>query len=158
MTPVPLLRANLKTSNAHAGGLFGIQDARLATVSELPEGKNALNTGLLKSITGGDDLPIRDVGEKAGISRPARGTLLLAMNDNDLSRLKLDDPALVDRCYILPYPSIPEGEQDKGFVDAVKESIPTYGKRSWQNWSCEPLNLMTLARTRRSRRNRSWMP
>ena len=117
-----LLRANLKTSNAHAGGLFGIQDARLATVSELPEGKNALNTGLLKSITGGDDLPIRDVGEKAGISRPARGTLLLAMNDNDLSRLKLDDPALEDRCYILPYPSIPEGEQDKGFVDAVKET------------------------------------
>ena len=105
---------------AHQGNLFGIQDSRIAVVSELPDGKAKLNVSLIKSLDGIGGLTQRDVGEKAGPSRPATGTLFVSVNDADIDRIPLTDRAMRDRIRILHYPPLPEGGRDEEMVDRVR--------------------------------------
>ena len=105
---------------AHQGNLFGIQDSRIAVVSELPDGKARLNVSLIKSLDGIGGLTQRDVGEKAGPSRPATGTLFVSVNDPDIDRIPLTDRAMRDRIRILHYPPLPEGARDEEMVDRVR--------------------------------------
>ena len=105
---------------AHQGNLFGIQESRIAVVSELPDGKAKLNVSLIKSLDGIGGLTQRDVGEKAGPSRPASGTLFVSVNDADIDRIPLTDGAMRDRIRILHYPSLPEGVRDEEMVDRVR--------------------------------------
>ena len=116
-----LLRSRFQTPNDHAGGLFGVQDARIGTISEIPEGRESFNTQLIKQLVGGDGLNIRNVREKSTGSRPARATLFVAMNPPDMDRLNIIDPALKDRVCILPYPQIAEKLRDKRIVTQVQE-------------------------------------
>ena len=62
------------SGNAHQGNLYGVQDARLVVTEEPPLGAR-FNGSLLKDLSGGLTQHLRDVGEKAGPSRPAQGTL-----------------------------------------------------------------------------------
>ena len=105
---------------AHQGNLFGIQDSRIAVVSELPDGKAKLNVSLIKSLDGIGGLTQRDVGEKAGPSRPATATLFVSVNDADIDRIPLTDRAMRDRIRILHYPPLPEGGRDEEMVDRVR--------------------------------------
>ena len=78
------------TPNSHAGGLFGIQDAAVAIVSEAPqEDKVTFNERLVRSATGGDVLNMRDVGEKSGPGRPASATMVMALNPSQLPGISL---------------------------------------------------------------------
>ena len=118
--PEVLLTDRMQHSHGHQGGLFGVQDARIATVSEIPDGRGRFNTGLLKRLAGGDSDSMRDVGEKAGPSRPATATILIAVNPPDFDRLDLTDSALEDRARILPYPSLPDGQRNPAVLDTVR--------------------------------------
>ena len=120
--PAVLLTDRLQHANGHQGGLFGVQDARIATVSEIPDGRGRFNVGLLKSLTGGDPDSVRDVGEKAGPSRPATATIFVAANPPDFDRLDLTDSALEDRARILPYPSLPAGRRNPAVLDIVQNN------------------------------------
>lgn len=115
-----LLQSRGQSAHAHKGGLFGIQDARLAAVSELPDGGGRFNVGLVKLLDGVGLVSIRDVGEKAGLGRPATATIFVAVNPLDMDRLVLTDTALLDRIRILPYPQIPEDRRSLGFAVAVR--------------------------------------
>lgn len=105
--------------NGHQGGLFGMHDALIATVSELPDRTARFNTGLLKSLDGIAALPLRDVHEKAGAARPVRATLIVAINETDLTKVNLADPALADRVKILDYPPLPQGHADTSVIETV---------------------------------------
>ena len=115
-----LLQRRGQSANAHKGGLFGIQDARLAAVSDLPDGGGRFNVGLIKQLDGVGPVSIRDVGEKAGPGRPATATIFVAVNPLDMDRLALTDNAMLDRIRILPYPCIPEDRRSRGFATAVR--------------------------------------
>ena len=118
--PSVLLTDRLQHANGHQGGLYGVQDARIATVSEIPDGRGKFNTGLLKTLTGGDYDSIRDVGEKAGPSRPATATVFVAANPPDFDRLDLTDSALEDRARILPYPTLPNDRRNPDVLNTVQ--------------------------------------
>ena len=120
--PSVLLTDRMQHANGHQGGLFGVQDARIATVSEIPDGRGRFNVGLLKSLTGGDPDSVRDVGEKAGPSRPATATIFVAANPPDFDRLDLTDSALEDRARILPYPSLPAGQRNPSVLNTVQHN------------------------------------
>ena len=105
---------------AHQGNLFGIQDSRIAVVSELPDGRAKLNVSLIKSLDGVGGLTHRDVGQKAGPSRPASGTLFVSVNNADIDRIPLTDSAMRDRIRILHYPALPDGVRDEEMVDRVR--------------------------------------
>ena len=106
--------------NGHQGNIYGIQYARIAIASEVPEGRARFNTGLIKSLDGVAPVPLRDVGEKAGVSRPAAATLFISVNKGDVDRLDMTDSALVDRTRILPYPKLP-GQPNPAYVDILRE-------------------------------------
>ena len=116
-----LMRSRFQTPNDHAGNLFGVQNARIGTISEIPKGRESFNGPLIKQLVGGDGLNLRDVREKSSGTRPARATLFVALNPPDMERLDSTDRALNDRVYILPYPQLPEKLRDKRVVTQVQE-------------------------------------
>ena len=118
-----LAATRMSTSNAHNAGLWGIQDCRVATVEELPGDGQRLNVGLLKSLSGGGPLSLRDVGEKAGPQRPATATIFVACNEVDADRLSLQDEAMADRARILPYPAVPAAKQDADLITRVTRDV-----------------------------------
>ena len=92
---------------AHQGNLYGAQDARFIMTEEPPPGRK-FDASLLKSISGGMVQRWRNVGEKAGASRPVRGTLFIALNHGQEDALDTSDEALADRTRLLQYPCLPE--------------------------------------------------
>ena len=109
-------------SSGHQSAYFGIQDARIAVISEMPDGRSRFNNGLFRTMTGGDPMNVRDVREKAGPMRPARGTVFIALNPGDVERLDLTDAALKDRARILPYPPLPTDQRNPAVLQAVREN------------------------------------
>ena len=91
-------------------------------MSEIPDGRGRFNAGLLKTLTGGDPDSLRDVGEKAGPSRPATATVFIAANPPDFDRLDLTDAALEDRARILPYPPLPGDQRNPDVLDTVQHN------------------------------------
>ena len=116
-----LLHSQWANPHGHQGGIFGIQNALIAVVSELPERKAKLDVGLLKKLDGITPLSVRDVGKKAGSFLPAKATLFVALNPPDIERLDLMDDALESRVRILPYPSLPSVAP--GFEGLFEECI-----------------------------------
>ena len=105
---------------SHRAELIGIQDARIAVVSELADSRERLNVPLIKSLDGIVSLTLRDAFEKTGPARPAKATLFVSMNDSDAKRIPLNDEAFRDRIRILPYRAIPEPAQDAEMVNRVR--------------------------------------
>ena len=113
------------TPNSHSGGLFGIQDAAIAIVSEAPqEDKVTFNERLIRSATGGDVLNMRDVGEKSGPGRPASATMVMALNPDQLPGISLRDEALRDRLKIMDYPplALADADVDPMRLETVRDS------------------------------------
>ena len=113
------------TPNSHSGGLFGIQDAAIAIVSEAPqEDKVTFNERLIRSLTGGDVQNMRDVGEKSGSGRPASATIVMALNPDQLPGISLRDEALRDRIKIMDYPplELAEADVDDMRIEAVRDN------------------------------------
>ena len=113
------------TPNSHDAGLFGVQDAAIAIVSEAPQtDKVTLNERLVRTLTGGDYLNMRELGEKSGPGRPASATLVMALNLSQLPGVNLTDGALRDRIKILNYPplSISSASIDYMRYETVREN------------------------------------
>ena len=108
--------------NGHTEHLKHFQDGRFAYSSELADNGARFNEGLIKVLTGGDDLDIRAAHKSSGPSRPATATIFQAVNPKDLARLSLLDSALAERTAILNWPPFPpETVKDAGRVNAVTE-------------------------------------
>ena len=101
-----LALSKFASPNAHHGGLYGVQYARIAGVSEPKAGGVSFNEGLILELTGGDALNIRDVREKSRGSFPATATLIVALNPIQITNVNLIDKALLDRTKILKYPNL----------------------------------------------------
>ena len=113
------------TPNSHDGGLFGIQDAAVAIVSEAPQGdKVTFDERLIRSATGGDVLNMRDVGEKSGPGRPASATMVMALNPGQLHGISLMDEALRDRLKLMDYPplALADADVDPMRLEAVRDN------------------------------------
>ena len=95
--------------NAHSDHLKYFPYGRVAISSELPQGRESFNDGLIKRLTGGDDITVRAAKEAAGASRVARATIFFSLNETDVDRLSLVDQAMAARTRILPWPDLPEG-------------------------------------------------
>ena len=106
---------------AHQGGLFGLQDARIAFTSEMPDNNSRLDVGLLKKLDGIEPLPIRDVGEKAGPADPSSATVFIGLNDGDAHRLPFRVEAIRVRARVLNYPKVPK--KDEGLVNRVRRPV-----------------------------------
>lgn len=106
---------------AHQGGLFGLQDSRIAFTSELPDNNSRLDVGLLKKLDGIESLSLRDVGEKAGPADPSSATVFISLNDTDAHRLPFRVEAVRVRARILNYPKVPE--KDEGFINRVRRAV-----------------------------------
>ena len=133
-----LIATRFATRNAHSGGLFGIQDALFASMSELPS-KGNLSVPDLKRLDGVEPLSIRDVSEKAGVSRPSKAALMFSCNRADIDRLDLSDDGLAARVRILPYPAVPNPASDLAQV-VTQDSKVRQAVFAW---------LVRLARTHR---------
>ena len=120
-----LLRDQNRSSNSHTEHLKHFPYSRLAYSSELPEGKNRFNVGLLKQLTGNDDLTLRGINQRSGLEQPATATIFQAMNPPDLERLDLKDEALESRTRILSWPAFPAGRvRDADRVNLVTTLEP----------------------------------
>ena len=117
-----LLKGKHRGPNEHDGLRFGLQYARIAVVGELPSRSTGnYDEDFLKEVTGGEVSTMRDVGEKALPAVPVAATLFVAANPPAAERLRLIDPALVERTRILRYPRLPaELTKDPHRVEAVR--------------------------------------
>ena len=113
-----LVKARHNRPHGHQGGLFGIQDVLICSTSELPEGRERLNAGMLKQLDGIQPVSHREVGEKAGDSRPAKGTIFIALNASEIMRLYVSEEGFKDRIKILPYPPL-SGPLSDEFTERV---------------------------------------
>ena len=115
-----ILKSRFRQKNSHDGALFGIQDARIVINEEPPsDNTSEFDVDVLNDITGGGAMNLRDVGEKAGASRPATGTLFAAVNYEQLEYLNLSRLSLADRTRILEYPELPKEGRDATRVTAM---------------------------------------
>ncbi len=115
-----LLRDRNASPNGHTDHLKHFPIGRFAYASELPTNGARFNDGMVKRLTGGDDIEIRAAHQSAGASRSARATIFQAVNPKDLDRLSLLDTALALRTSILEWPSPPWfGKPDVDRVEAV---------------------------------------
>ena len=106
----------ITSANSHSEHLVHFPHGRIATASDLPDRR--LDTSLLKTLSGGDPLPIRRVRERSSLSRPARATLFISLNEGNLHNLDLGDEALAVRVRILNYPPF-EADEDETIVHRV---------------------------------------
>ena len=114
-----LVQPRFNRPHGHQGGFFGIQDVLIASAGDLPDGRERVNAGVLKTFDGVQPVAVREVGEKAKDSRPAKATLFLSINEDDKGRLDVSEDGFRDRIKILPYPELPD--KDPGFMDRVRE-------------------------------------
>ena len=107
-----LLTSRFSNPNGHQNGLVGLHNARFAFGEEPPEHRN-FNEGLVKNITGGGAVSIRDLNER-GQKKPVMATMFVAMNPGSLPGLHLDSNALSVRTKLLAYPqlTVPLEERD----------------------------------------------
>ena len=134
-----------KAPNTHDAGLFGVQSARLAFTGEPPAG-GRFNGELMKDLTGGASMRLRDLGEKAGGELPVRATILCAMNPSRLESLRLDESAFADRTRLLQIPRLPIPEDqllpshmvDMTTTPAVRQALVALLVRHCVNNSIHP--------------------
>ena len=117
-----LMASRFRGPDAHRAGLVGMHFARIAFAEELPL-YGQLDGGLIKNLSGGGAVMLRDVGER-GLMRPAMATLVLIMNDDSLDVIVMDSEAIIERGHILPYPRLPmrPEERDPDHLSLVRDS------------------------------------
>ena len=96
--------------NAHTSHLVDLPIARIATTTELAHGSQ-LNVPLIKRLTGGDEMPVRDIRKTGGLPRPVSATIFVGLNPPEADRLNITDAAFFDRLRILQYPAISEDKK-----------------------------------------------
>ena len=116
-----LLYDRYGVGNTHHEHLKYFPLARFAYEAEVPSaGRAGFNEGLLKRLTGGDNLMLREIHQKSEETGPATASIFYALNQSDLERLDLKDDALEIRSKILPWPPFPqETARDPDRVNAV---------------------------------------
>ena len=137
--------------NAHTEHLTGFTKGRFAYSSELPDNGQRFNEGLLKQLTGGDDVAYRAIHERAAPARPASATIFMAVNPKDMDRLSLLDAALADRTAILRWPAFSDGTiPDVDRVNAVTrpqaaEAMLAMLVRRVRDMKSPPANIPSVA-------------
>ena len=125
LAPGALLNDKNASSNAHSDHLKNIPYARLATGNELPDNGARFNEGLIKDLTGGGFLTVRELGKTSTGAKLPTTTLIMAINPKQLDRLSLIDSALAERTAILNWPPFPPGQrQDTNRVTDVTHAAP----------------------------------
>ncbi len=74
--------------------------------AEEPDGGESLNIGLIKSMTGGDKMGVRDLFQKGKEVVDVKPMFLLTFITNKLPRIKQSDPAFWDRMKVIPFESV----------------------------------------------------
>ena len=117
-----LLTSRFSNPNGHQSGLVGMHNARFAFGEEPPPHRN-FNEGLVKNITGGGAVAIRDLNER-GQKKPVMATMFVGMNPVALPGLHLDSTALSVRTKLLVYPqlTVPPEKRDEDFQKRVVEN------------------------------------
>ncbi len=111
-------------SHSHQAWLVGVQDARVATLPNFdPEPDAALDTGLLSRLDGSKVLALRDVGDRAGVSRPAAATLFIPVSEQTLDETFLDTYGreLAGRLRVFHFPPQPPGRAEGSAADLLRE-------------------------------------
>ena len=120
LKPGLLLKDRNPSREGHTESLKHFPVGRIATAAELPDMSKRFDDDLLKMLTGGDPIPIREIYGRMGASRPSSTTIFQAVNPGQLARLSLIDDALADRTSILRWPTLPaETRRDSNRVTDV---------------------------------------
>ena len=106
-----------KDDASHSAMLIGIDVARIAVISELPE---KLSGPRLKLMTGGDIITLREVYKRTGRAVTPAATVFIACNPPDKHKIDITDPALAERARVVPYPAIPRADRKTSVLVAVK--------------------------------------
>lgn len=100
--------------NPPRSDLFRLTGRRIVAASEIHPGQE-FDVGLLKSISGGEPIPVRDL-QKSEIAPRVTYTLWLVCNEGDLPRMRSEDDAVWERVRRIPVGStLPEAERDRSF-------------------------------------------
>ena len=91
------------TTTRFADHLRDFTRGRIALADDLPVGGARLNSTLIKSLTGGDLLHIRNQGDTDRVPAPVTAAIFQGMLAEDIDHLDLSDHALVDRTHVLSY-------------------------------------------------------
>ena len=113
-----LVADRFSSANGHSEHLLGFPVCRIATAADLPDRK--LDTSLLKTVSGGDGLPVRGIRERTRSVRAATATLFISLNPGVLGNFDLSDEALADRIFVLPYPALPQEEHDALLLEQIQ--------------------------------------
>lgn len=129
-TDADVLMNNKKGGEGPKPFLHSLWGKRVAVAKESSQGQN-LNDGLVKSITGGDTLTVRDMYSRPVTFKPTHTLFLMT---NNLPHVPPDDQAVWDRIILLPFnqrfvenPQLPNEHQAdkllKSKLEAEKSGI-----------------------------------
>lgn len=154
--------SNRASSGAHTGHLIPLIGTRVAVFSESHVDEK-LNEGLLKSISGGDPIYMRDVSQKA-LPRPVTLSTKLVLETNHLPNFD-KDPSMIDRvryfCFNSRFVDNPktgsgckEYKRDPEYIlnmmrDSMDELLEyiVYGARLYYNNRINPFPQSDLVKT-----------
>ena len=88
---------------------------------EPPSQGARLNEGLLKELSGGDELQLRDLYQPSGKARAAKATIFIVCNDVDADRISTSEAGIADRVAVIPYPRVPVVDPD--MIATVTEDV-----------------------------------
>jgi len=101
-TPLPksvfTSRETMQSDNAHSSHLIPLASARFGILNELNENEK-LTSDLLKKISGGDVITVREIREK---QTQMQSQAKLFLSTNELPKFDIYDRALLDRLVIIP--------------------------------------------------------
>lgn len=125
---------------SHTGDLARLIGRRLATASE-PDGNPELATGTIKLQTGGEKMPVRDVGEKAREFWPTHKTVL---SFNRRPRVQAQDDGTWRRLAMVPWDvQIPKEERvrdlDKMLLEEEASGILNWMLEGWEIYADQGL-------------------
>lgn len=104
----------------HPTGLMDLRGRRLAVAHELPTGK-ALDTAVLKRLTGGDRIKARSMHKDFCTFSPSHH---LVMTFNDRPIVRDNGPATWSRVHLVPWSVSFLGREDPGLVDELRAEAP----------------------------------
>ena len=111
------------SGGSHTAHLIPLINARCAVYSETEDG-DKLNAGLIKSLTGGDEISARQLYGTQFSFRPVAKYVILT---NEKVEININDDAMVDRFVYLPFearfvdnPKNGEFKRDVNFIESLK--------------------------------------
>ena len=112
------LESDRRSSGAATPELIPFTRARFVFAPELEVSSRAAS-GLLKQLSGGDEITTRDLYQTYAAPRRVSATLFAVANQGQEPRFNLADPGLDDRVRVLPYPAVPDAALDWGLRDRL---------------------------------------